>query len=280
MQNQQSKQMPAQPLQNKNAGAEVRQKLNAAKTTLGITGLNVNAAASGHEKVVKTLSKNPKIPFSQVLNKLSSSERSNYISATSQVPSDALSSDVPMNRFRRQLQVLKPGTTKKSLMNSYDILDGDQLCEATLRDEVSPPPMLVLKRTGIRIFPDGRRVAMYVNERMGLTFTIPYKPTGTKTDDATVPGVQSEETDLMESLEQVAAYAQQENVTSHAKHFKFADGSKLKVSHGAAKALHMVHGALNPENQKKFADMLTTPKGFEKAAHFALSKVEYKIGGQ
>jgi len=272
--------MPANPPQNKNAGAEVRQKLNAAKTTLGITGLNVNAAASGHEKVVKALSKNPKIPFSQVLNKLSSSERNNYISATSQVPSDALSSDVPMNRFRRQLQVLKPGITKKSLMNSYDVLDGDQLCEATLRDEVSPPPMLVLKRTGIRIFPDGRRVAMYVNERMGLTFTIPYRPTGTKTDDATVPGIQSEETDLMESLDQVAAYAQEQTPKALAKHMKFDDGSKLKVSHGAAKAIHMVHGALNPDNQKKFAEMLKTPKGFEKAAHFALSKVEYTIGGQ
>jgi hypothetical protein len=84
----------------------------------------------------------------------------------------------------------------------------------------------------------------------------------------------------MESLEQVAAYAQQEQPKALAKHMKFADGSKLKVSHGAAKAIHMVHGALNDENKKKFADMLTTPKGFEKAAHFALSKVEYTIGGK
>jgi len=195
--------MSATPPQNKNAGAELRQKLNAAKSTLGIKDLNVSAAASGHEKVMKAVEKNPKIPFNQILNKLSSNERSSYIAATSQVPSDALGSDVPMNRFRRQLQVLKPSAAKKSLMNSYDILDGDQLCEATLRDEVSPPPMLVLKRTGIRIFPDGRRVAMYVNDKMGLTFTIPYRPTGTKTDDATVPGSVSEE--IMESLEQVAA---------------------------------------------------------------------------
>jgi hypothetical protein len=93
--------------------------------------------------------------------------------------------------------------------------------------------------------------------------------------------VTSEEVeDVMESFEQVAAYASQESPKTLAKHMKFSDGSKLKVSHGAAKAIHMVHGALNPENQKKFADMLTTPKGFEKAAHFALSKVEYKIGGK
>ena len=101
---------------------------------------------------------------------------------------------------------------------------------------------------------------------------MPYSSTG---PEQNLVGV-SEET-VMENIDQVAAFAQQDNVTSNAKHFKFADGSKLKVSHGAAKAIHMVHGALNDENKKKFADMLTTPKGFEKAAHFALSKVNFTI---
>ena len=271
--------MQASPqTQNKTSDAELRQKLNAAKSTLGIKGLNVNAAASGHNKIMKAVAANPKIQYAQLMNKLSPNERANYVAATSQVPSDALGSNVPMNRFRRQLQVLKPSAAaKKSLMNSYDLGDKEQICEATLRDEVNPPPMLVLKRTGIRIFPDGRRVAMYVNTRMGLTFTIPYSPTGTSTD-ATVPGVKSEEVEtVMESIEQVMNYAQQENPTATAKHMKFADGSKLKVSHGAAKAIHMVHGALNDENKQKFAAMLNDPKSFEKAAHFALSKVNFSI---
>jgi hypothetical protein len=42
----------------------------------------------------------------------------------------------------------------------------------------------------------------------------------------------------------------------------------------------MVHGALNDENKKKYAEMLTHPKGFEKAANFALSKVQFTIGGK
>lgn len=253
--------------------------MNAAKSTLGLRDLNVTAAATGHDKFVAQAAKTPNAPVNQILNKLSPTERKNYMSVASHVPSDSLGQNVPMNRFRRQLQVLKPSGAKP-LMNSVDLLDKDQLCEATLKDETMPPPMLVLKRTGIRIFPDGRRVAMYVNSRLGLVFTIPYKGSGTQTE--VLPGVQAEETELeiMESLEQVAAYAQQDNVTSHAKHMKFADGSKLKVSHGAAKAIHMVHGALNDENKKKFADMLTTPKGFEKAAHFALSKVNFTIGGK
>ncbi len=172
---------------------------------------------------------------------------------------------------------------RKNLMQSYDVDAGEQINEAVkgFKDENNPPMMIVLQRKGIRIFPDGKKVAMYHNKQLGLVITIPYAGTGNSPGEV-IPGtnIQTEETDIMESLEQVAAYAQQDNVTSHAKHMKFADGSKLKVSHGAAKAIHMVHGALNDENKKKFADMLTTPKGFEKAAHFALSKVNFTIGGK
>ena len=159
---------------------------------------------------------------------------------------------------------------RRNIMSGYEISRDDYITEATFQD---PPMVLVLKRKGVRIFPDGKRVALYVNEKLNLSVSMPYSSTG---PEQNLVGV-SEET-VMENIDQVAAFAQQDNVTSNAKHFKFVDGSKLKVSHGAAKAIHMVHGALNDENKKKFADMLTTPKGFEKAAHFALSKVKFSIG--
>ena len=158
---------------------------------------------------------------------------------------------------------------RRNIMSGYEISRDDYITEATFQD---PPMVLVLKRKGVRIFPDGKRVALYVNEKLNLSVSMPYSSTG---PEQNLVGV-SEET-VMENIDQVAAFAQQDNVTSNAKHFKFADGSKLKVSHGAAKAIHMVHGALNDENKKKFADMLTTPKGFEKVAHFALSKVNFTI---
>jgi len=163
---------------------------------------------------------------------------------------------------------------RRNIMSGYEIFRDDYLTEATFSD---PPMMLILKRQGIRIFPDGKRVALYKSEKLGMSITVPYSSNGPEKELA---GVSEEVGDVMESLEQVAKFAQQDNVTSNSRHFKFADGSKLKVSHGAAKAIHMVHGALNPENQKKFADMLTTPKSFEKAAHFALSKVQFTIGGK
>ena len=40
--------------------------------------------------------------------------------------------------------------------------------------ETIPAPMLVLRRKGVRIFPDGKRVALYVNDKYNLTFTVPY----------------------------------------------------------------------------------------------------------
>jgi hypothetical protein len=171
---------------------------------------------------------------------------------------------------------------RKNLMQHNEIEGEEVLTEAIagFKDENNPPMVIVLQRKGIRIFPDGKKVAMYNNKQLGLVITIPYAGTGNSPGEI-IPGtnVQMEEVEgIMESLDQVAAYAQEEQPKAMAKHMKFADGSKLKVSHGAAKAIHMVHGALNDENKKKFADMLTHPKGFEKAAHFALSKVSFKIG--
>lgn len=39
---------------------------------------------------------------------------------------------------------------------------------------VLPPMLLILKRRGMRIFPDGRRVALFVNDKYNLVFTVPY----------------------------------------------------------------------------------------------------------
>jgi len=149
---------------------------------------------------------------------------------------------------------------RKNLMQHNEIEGEEVLTEAIagFKDENNPPMVIVLQRKGIRIFPDGKKVAMYNNKQLGLVITIPYAGTGNSPGEI-IPGTNVQ----MEEVEGI---------------MKFADGSKLKVSHGAAKAIHMVHGALNDENKKKFADMLTHPKGFEKAAHFALSKVSFKIG--
>jgi len=48
------------------------------------------------------------------------------------------------------------------------------LREGRMSAEVIPAPMLVLRRRGVRIFPDGRKVALYTNDKYNMIFTIPY----------------------------------------------------------------------------------------------------------
>lgn len=184
-----------------------------------------------------------------------------------------------LQRYNSALSTAAYGSRQSVQAVSRNIGEGyevtrDEYISERVAVATDPPMMLILKRKGIRIFPDGKRVALYTSERLGLSFTIPYSSNAPEQE---IIGVQAEENELMESLEQVAAYAQEESPKATAKHMKFSDGSKLKVSHGAAKAIHMVHGALSAENKQKFADMLSTPRGFEKAAHFALSKVNFTI---
>lgn len=57
----------------------------------------------------------------------------------------------------------------------------------TIAREVIPAPMLVLRRRGIRIFPDGRSVAMYTNDKYNLTFTVPYGGSASNAPDITTP---------------------------------------------------------------------------------------------
>jgi hypothetical protein len=259
---------------------DLKSKVMMAKTALGLKDVNASAAAATHKLIKAHKLKNPNSSTSQILKGLTPNVLSNYLKLTSSVPAGLLDTEMP--QFRTTLQKLKTSNMREeSEYVEVDILDVEQISEA-IQDEIQLAPMLVLRRKGIRIFPDGRRVALYTNDKLGLVFTIPYMPGNAGTLTPTViPGVQTEEVEeIMESLDQVAKYAQENSPKQTSRHMKFADGSKLKVSHGAAKAIHMVHGALNDENKNKFADMLTNPKGFEKAAHFALSKVQFTIGGK
>ena len=44
----------------------------------------------------------------------------------------------------------------------------------SINKDVTPPAMLVLKRRGVRVFPDGQKVALFTNDHYGLTFSVPY----------------------------------------------------------------------------------------------------------
>ena len=133
--------------------------------------------------------------------------------------------------------------------------------------------MLILRRRGIRIFPDGRRVALYTNKQLGLTFTIPYTPAGTQASTV-VPGVQEEVEFVFETIDQLKKIIDNKQSAS----LKFKNGSTMKVDHYTASAVHQLHNALNDENKAKVARMVShSPEQFKKIADFALSKSTFKI---
>jgi len=142
-----------------------------------------------------------------------------------------------------------------------DIKEEIILDEALSRD---PPHMLLLKRTGIRLYPNGMKVAVYHNERLNKDFAIPF--VGDETGD-----IQAEETleeAVMDTLHKIVSGKSAQSV-------KFATGETRKVDHYTASAITQVHKALNDDNKKKFADMVhKSPAHFSKAADFAFSKVK------
>lgn len=145
--------------------------------------------------------------------------------------------------------------------------------ETELNEEVfSAPQMLILRRTGIRIFPDGRRVALYVNDKHNLMFSVPYKKNLAPTD---LPTVQAEEVEhVEENIEHIKDIVK----NKQAKKLKFQDGTSMTVDAQTAKAIHLVHNALNDENKAKVAKMLGHSKGhFMKVADFANKNTAYKI---
>ena len=151
-------------------------------------------------------------------------------------------------------------------------LDGDVIVEEVLNEqEFAAPQMMVLRRTGIRIFPDGRRVALYVNEKYNLMFSVPFMKGKAPTD---VAMVQAEEVEhIEENIEHIKDIVN----NKQAKKLKFQDGTSMTVDATTAKAIHLVHGALNDENKTKVAKMLSHSKGhFMKVADFALKNTAFK----
>jgi hypothetical protein len=153
------------------------------------------------------------------------------------------------------------------------------------------PVLLILRRKAIRLFPDGRKVALYYADKLQRYFSVPStgdivsedliveaapesspKTTGAgNTFQASPTGEHS--TQVMAALKGIVANKEPCQV-------KFRNGSKLKVDMLTAHAILTVYGRLsNPENQVKFDKMLNKDNaGFMKILDFVHK--HYISGGQ
>lgn len=248
---------PVQPKSN-----EFERKVRMARSSLGLSNLNVSAVVAAD----KIAQKNKDLPYNQLLNKIPASSRKHYVDFQSAVPSDIM--DAPVPTYQQALQKLKL-VRPKQLNNSHEIEETDLMMEAS-----DPPMMLILKRKGIRLFPDGKRAALYVNDKLGLTFMLPYGP-----DTQAVANIQAEEVefgeDINENVEHIKSVAQ----SKKPKTIKFKTGETMELDPLTADAISKVHSSLNDENKIKVADMVShSPTKFKQVALFALQNVTHKVG--
>jgi hypothetical protein len=151
---------------------------------------------------------------------------------------------------------------------------------AQLSEEMNLPNMMVFRRKGIRLFPTGEKVALYTNDKLGITVSIPYSDMGLSHD---VPTAVKEESEKKVMPTEPAPVTGIDHIASvvkdgKAKPMQFKDGSSVKLDPQTAKMIHNVHKQLNPENKAKVERMLTHSKGqFMQIADFAAKRHAWTI---
>jgi len=147
---------------------------------------------------------------------------------------------------------------RRAVKEDEDVIEAEQLDEAN--PGPTPPYILLLKRTAIRLYPDGTKIALYRNKQLNKYFSVPY-------DTPVSSAIQAEEVELKESvMDQLHKIVKDKS----AQPVKFASGHSRKIDHFTASALTQVHNALNDDNKKKFADLVhKSPEHFMKASDFA-----------
>lgn len=161
--------------------------------------------------------------------------------------------------------------------NSFEPERTDFVLE-TSDTQHDPPMVMVLKRKGIRIFPDGKRVALYSNDQLGLTFTIPYVG-GQVGNQNVMSGVQEDVEDYGEEMldENIKRLRFASSKNGKPVSINFKTGDNVKVDPITAKAITKLHSQLSPENKITLVDKISNdPDSFKKVASFAHKNLTYK----
>lgn len=156
---------------------------------------------------------------------------------------------------------LKVGDTDPDMLDK----EKDDIKEANEYGENKEPPfVLVLKRTAIRLYPNGLRVAIYYNQKLNKYFSLPYGP------GVTGNPVQAEETEInhIELLQSIVENKKPINVN-------FTNGDNISVDPFTAKAITDVYESINEVNRTKLEQMVSESKeSFNKVVDFAYSKLK------
>lgn len=142
----------------------------------------------------------------------------------------------------------------------------EEISEAYARP-ADPPPIILLRRKAIRVYPDGKKVALYYADRLNKYISIPYEDIY-RDRDSNIPTV-SEEV-LMEGGGGVISILRDIVQNKQAETVRFDDNDSMKIDLITAQAIMNVYDAVNPGNKEKLDKMINKDKNnFFKVAAFS-----------
>jgi hypothetical protein len=172
------------------------------------------------------------------------------------------------NLFNKMLELI---TTDKSIFQKARQSvkeETEEYIGESSRETDKLPPVLILKRKSIRLFPNNVKVAIYHSDKLNRSFALPMTDLSISsvTEETAPSGVS--QGGVIKTLREIIK-GKAANVV------EFKDGKKMKVDMYSAKAILMVYDAVDPQNKSKMDQLLNKDKhGFIKIADFALSKAK------
>lgn len=222
-----------------NIQQHIRSRVSLVKNRLKLP-VSASLAASAVKDYVDVLQKNPKTSHYRILQKLNSQKRDAISQINSAVPIPTM-----LNASEGQLRRVLRDIVKE---------EKEMISEAAF----VPPPVLMLQRQAIRMFPNGQRIALYTDNKYGLTFPVPYDQSGAGFGAVSTMG--------SGPINSVKGYVNEELVP-----VIFATGEEIQVEKSTMEKITEVYNSLNEENKVKLNDMILESKeSFDKVKQFAL----------
>ena len=142
----------------------------------------------------------------------------------------------------------------------------EEISEAYARP-ADPPPIILLRRKAIRVYPDGKKVALYYADKLNKYISIPYEDIY-RDRDSNIPTVSEEY--LTEGGGGVLSVIRDIVQNKQAETVRFDDNSSMKVDLLTAQAIMNIYDAVNEGNKEKLDKMINKDKNnFFKVASFA-----------
>jgi hypothetical protein len=220
---------------------KIRNRISFIKNRLKLP-INASVAATALNDYVSKAKKSPNLTHYRILQSMSTQKRDTVSKLNSAVPLNLIV-NAPEGQLRRALRdIIKE---QKETLNEAMVFN--------------PPAMLLLKRQAIRVFPNGQRVALYADNKYGLSFPVPYDITG--------KGFNMVNTVGSGPINSLPGYVGEETLP-----VLFATGEEILVEEKTMEKIKDVYGKLSDQNKQILSDMiLESEESFNVVKNFALS---------